>query len=99
METSGQLHSLAALSSVKEPRLFYIQEASWASDPIWMLRRREKCLSLPESTPDFAVVTIFLELSYVFQCMQFTNVIRAIKLWGVSWKGHIACVGKIEINI
>jgi len=42
MEFSGQLCSLAALSSGNEPPLRTVQEAGWAPEPVWTRWRREK---------------------------------------------------------
>jgi hypothetical protein len=45
MEVSGQLHVPAALPPAKEPSVLIRQEAEWAPEPVWTLRRRKKILS------------------------------------------------------
>jgi hypothetical protein len=45
MEVSGQLHTPAALSLVKEIRLPIRQEAEGGPESVWMLWREEKYLA------------------------------------------------------
>jgi hypothetical protein len=63
---SGQLHALAALPPDKQPKVLIRWEAGWASEPVWMLWRRENSLTLAENrTLDFRLVAISTELSRV----------------------------------
>jgi hypothetical protein len=48
---SAEFHTLAACPLGKEPLLCTKQEVGWATELIWMLRRREKNLALPGIEP------------------------------------------------
>jgi len=51
MVLSDQLHDPAALSPAKEPAVPIVEQASWAPEPVWARRGREKCLPCKESNP------------------------------------------------
>jgi hypothetical protein len=51
MEVNGQLHALASLSLGKKVSVPIGWEVGWTPQLVWMLRKREKFLSLPGIEP------------------------------------------------
>jgi hypothetical protein len=49
MEVNGQVHAAASLALVLEAPVSIGQEARWAPEPVWKLRRSEKSIAPAEN--------------------------------------------------
>jgi hypothetical protein len=62
LEVSGQLHAPAALPPEKEPPILIGEEAGWAPEPVWTIRRSENW-----ETNGFYPVAMILQNTHITQ--------------------------------
>jgi hypothetical protein len=86
MEISGQLQAPVALTPGKEPPVPIGDEAGWAPEPVWTLRRREKYCTARNQTRAVQNVGHYNMHHQFKRCMCiFINAEETFLL--VSWSG------------